>query len=54
MTEMERNRFLYETKELVPHLRQKLAIYHAEKALDLDDWHDYVKFFGLGEEEEYE
>lgn len=25
-----------------------------EQGLDLDDWNDYVKFFGLGEEVEYE
>lgn len=24
-----------------------------EKGLDLDDWGDYVKYFGLGEEEDY-
>jgi hypothetical protein len=24
------------------------------KGLDLDDWNDYVKYWGLGEEEEYE
>jgi len=28
---------------------------HAEKeGLDLDDWNDYVKYFGLGEEVEHE
>jgi hypothetical protein len=35
MNATERNRFLYETKELVPHLRQKLAVDHADKALAL-------------------
>lgn len=30
--------------------------YQVAKAqgLDLDDWNDYVKFYHLGEEEEYE
>lgn len=23
-----------------------------EKGLDLDDWNDYVKYYGLGEDEE--
>lgn len=25
-----------------------------QQGLDLDDWNDYVKFFGLGEYPEYE
>ena len=25
-----------------------------KQGLDLDDWNDYVKYFGLGEEVEYE
>lgn len=25
-----------------------------EQGLDLDDWEDYVKYFGIGEEEVYE
>ncbi|WP_274598806.1 hypothetical protein AWH56_26965 [Anaerobacillus isosaccharinicus] len=25
-----------------------------QQGLDLDDWDDYVKYFGLGENEEYE
>jgi hypothetical protein len=25
-----------------------------EQGLDLDDWDDYVKYFGIGEVEEYE
>ena len=24
-----------------------------EEGLDLDDWDDYVKYFGIGEEEDY-
>lgn len=24
-----------------------------EQGLDLDDWNDYVKYFGLGEDEDY-
>lgn len=25
-----------------------------QQGLDLDDWNDYVKYYGLGEREEYE
>ena len=25
-----------------------------EQGLDLDDWNDYVKFYGLGEDEQYD
>lgn len=25
-----------------------------QQGLDLDNWNDYVKYWGLGEEEEYE
>ena len=25
-----------------------------KQGLDLDDWNDYVRFYGLGEREEYE
>lgn len=25
-----------------------------ERGLDLDDWDDYVNFYGIGEREEYE
>ncbi|QJT70446.1 hypothetical protein [Microcystis phage MaeS] len=25
-----------------------------QQGLDLDNWNDYVKYFGIGEDEEYE